>query len=197
MNAKEILNKQFEKAKIGGYKLEEVDDYLKEVSDEFAQLQKTNSELEEKAKAAGIDTFIIKPLFQSTLYYNLQKLIQDNAAGPEGADVRKLPFCGGHILVAEDNDLNWEIANELFSDAGLKPDRAENGKVCVDLFSASEKGYYCASADAFADDVQKCLKCGMNAHTPKPIDVDRVVMLIKMYMEENAALSKKNPADYR
>lgn len=191
-----------------------------------------NSELEEKAKDAGIDTFIIKPLFRSTLYYNLQKLIQDNAAEPEGADVRKQPFDGGHILVAEDNDLNWEIANELFSDAGLKPERAENGKVCVDLFSASEKGYYCAilmdirmpvmtgyeaamavralergdakeipiiamSADAFADDVQKCLKCGMNAHTPKPIDVDRVVMLIKMYMEENAALSKKNPADCR
>lgn len=50
MNAKEILNKQFEKAKIGGYKLEEVDDYLREVSDEFAQLQKNNSELEEKLK---------------------------------------------------------------------------------------------------------------------------------------------------
>lgn len=50
MNAKEILNKQFEKAKIGGYKLEEVDDFLKEVSDEFAQLQKNNSELEEKLK---------------------------------------------------------------------------------------------------------------------------------------------------
>lgn len=50
MNAKEILNKQFEKAKIGGYKLEEVDDFLKDVSDEFAQLQKTNSELEDKLK---------------------------------------------------------------------------------------------------------------------------------------------------
>lgn len=48
MNAKEILSKQFEKAKIGGYKMEEVDDYLREVSDEVAQLQKTNNELERK-----------------------------------------------------------------------------------------------------------------------------------------------------
>lgn len=48
MNAKEILNKQFEKAKLGGYKLEEVDDFLKEVSDEFAELQKEKSELERK-----------------------------------------------------------------------------------------------------------------------------------------------------
>lgn len=48
MNAKEILNKQFDKAKLGGYKLEDVDDYLKEVSDEFAALQKSNNELERK-----------------------------------------------------------------------------------------------------------------------------------------------------
>lgn len=183
-----------------------------------------NSELEEKAKDAGVDTFIIKPLFQSTLYYNLHKLVPENTVESGNADTQMLPFSGEHILIAEDNDLNWEIANELFSDVGLKPERAENGKICVDLFSASEKGYYCAilmdirmpvmtgyeaamtiralgrsdageipiiamSADAFADDVQKCLNCGMNAHTPKPVDADRVVMLLKMYMEENARLN--------
>lgn len=48
MNAKEILNQQFTKVKIGGYKLEEVDDYLREVSDEFAALQKEKNELERK-----------------------------------------------------------------------------------------------------------------------------------------------------
>lgn len=177
-----------------------------------------NSDLEERAKDAGIDTFIIKPLFQSTLYYDLHKRIPENV---DGADAQGLPFSGENILVAEDNDLNWEIANELFSDVGLKPERAENGKVCVDLFAASEKGYYCAilmdirmpvmtgyeaamairalersdakeipiiamSADAFADDVQKCLDCGMNAHTPKPVDADRVVTLLKIHLEENA-----------
>lgn len=177
-----------------------------------------NSDLEERAKDAGIDTFIIKPLFQSTLYYDLHKRVPENA---DGTDAQGLPFSGENILVAEDNDLNWEIANELFSDVGLKPERAENGKVCVDLFAASEKGYYCAilmdirmpvmtgyeaamairalersdaeeipiiamSADAFADDVQKCLDCGMNAHTPKPVDADRVVTLLKMHLEENA-----------
>lgn len=48
MNAKEILNKQFTKVRIGGYKFEEVDDYLREVSDEFAALQKEKNELERK-----------------------------------------------------------------------------------------------------------------------------------------------------
>lgn len=48
MNAKEIVTKKFEKAAFNGYKPDDVDDYLKEVSDEFAQLQKEKSELERK-----------------------------------------------------------------------------------------------------------------------------------------------------
>ena len=38
------------------------------------------------------------------------------------------------------------------------------------------------SADAFADDIQRCLDCGMNSHTPKPIDVGKVVELLKKHM---------------
>lgn len=48
MNAKEIVTKRFEKAAFNGYKTDDVDDYLKEVSDEFAQLQKEKDELERK-----------------------------------------------------------------------------------------------------------------------------------------------------
>lgn len=48
MNAKEIITKKFEKAAFNGYKPDDVDDYLKEVSDEFAALQKEKNELERK-----------------------------------------------------------------------------------------------------------------------------------------------------
>lgn len=34
------------------------------------------------------------------------------------------------------------------------------------------------SADAFADDIQKCLDCGMNAHTAKPYDLAVLISLI-------------------
>ena len=40
------------------------------------------------------------------------------------------------------------------------------------------------SADAFAEDVQRCLDCGMNAHSAKPIDVKTVAMLLERYMPE-------------
>lgn len=48
MNVKEIIGKHFEKAAFNGYKTEEVDEYLREVSEEFAKLQKENGELERK-----------------------------------------------------------------------------------------------------------------------------------------------------
>lgn len=48
MNAKEIITRRFEKAAFNGYKTDDVDDFMKEVSDEFAQLQKEKTELERK-----------------------------------------------------------------------------------------------------------------------------------------------------
>ena len=38
------------------------------------------------------------------------------------------------------------------------------------------------SADAFEDDIQKCLDHGMNAHTAKPIDPEKVLDLLNQYL---------------
>ena len=51
-------------------------------------------------------------------------------------------FAGNHVIFAEDNELNWEVADGLLSELGLKLDRAENGKACVELFEQSPPGYY-------------------------------------------------------
>ena len=40
------------------------------------------------------------------------------------------------------------------------------------------------SADAFSEDVKKCLNCGMNAHTAKPINIDAVAKLLMKYISE-------------
>ncbi|MCH5203563.1 MAG: DivIVA domain-containing protein [Oscillospiraceae bacterium] len=48
MNAKDIIGRHFERATFNGYKTEEVDLFLTEVSEEFAKLQKENGELERK-----------------------------------------------------------------------------------------------------------------------------------------------------
>ena len=187
------------------------------------------ADIEQEAKAAGITEFISKPLFRSTLYYGLKRFKNEDdengkalSAPVEEEPVEEItdeiPFDNVKVLVAEDNDLNWEIANELLSEKGLDMDRAENGKICVEMLEGSKPVYYKAvlmdirmpimtgyeasemirssthpdndlpiiamTADAFAEDVKRCLDAGMNAHIPKPINVDEVVRLLKKFMAE-------------
>ena len=49
---------------------------------------------------------------------------------------------GKHILLAEDNDLNAEIAIALLTEEGLKVDRAIDGVQCVEKIERCEAGYY-------------------------------------------------------
>ena len=49
---------------------------------------------------------------------------------------------GKHILLAEDNDLNAEIAIALLEEEGLLVDRAADGVQCIDKLERSAPGYY-------------------------------------------------------
>ena len=78
------------------------------------------SDIEAEAKAAGVTGFISKPLFKSTLFYGL-KPFAETMAVPE-AKKEESALAGRRVLLAEDNDLNWEIAEELLSAEGLELD---------------------------------------------------------------------------
>lgn len=49
---------------------------------------------------------------------------------------------GTRILLVEDNSLNRDIAKELLKGAGFIIDEAENGKIALEMLSASPDGYY-------------------------------------------------------
>lgn len=51
-------------------------------------------------------------------------------------------FSGKRILIAEDNDLNAEIATELLSEMGFEVERAQDGDICVSMMEQAEGGYY-------------------------------------------------------
>ncbi len=51
-------------------------------------------------------------------------------------------FAGKRILLAEDNDLNAEIAMELLGETGLQIDRVPNGVACVEQIEKAQEGYY-------------------------------------------------------
>lgn len=48
----------------------------------------------------------------------------------------------GRILLAEDNELNQEIAVAILTEAGFEVEVAEDGSVAVDMLTQSEAGYY-------------------------------------------------------
>ena len=176
------------------------------------------SGMADEAREAGISGFISKPLFQSTLLDALSAFsgtgVEEAAGGEKAVD---LVLRGKHILLAEDNELNWEVAREMLSDLEMELDWVENGQMCVAKFEESPAGYYDAilmdvrmpvmdgyeataairrleredaeipiiamTADAFSEDIQKCLECGMNDHLAKPIDVQTVAYKLKKYLK--------------
>ena len=99
------------------------------------------SDVEDLAKEAGANGFVSKPLFRSTLYDKINALI---GAEPESVEPEDdySDLAGLHILVAEDNDINWEIISTMLGMFGITSDRAENGRVCVDMMRTAEEGSY-------------------------------------------------------
>jgi two-component system sensor histidine kinase/response regulator len=98
------------------------------------------SELETEIITAGASGFIAKPVFRSSLFYGLRKFVELGNVMPKQEE--PMDFNGIRVLVAEDNELNWEILDELLSDMGMKLEWAENGQICVDKLSQSALGEY-------------------------------------------------------
>lgn len=103
------------------------------------------SDIELEARAAGADAFVSKPLFTSKLARLFREMISggEKSGGENDMnDLKNADFTGKRILLAEDNELNTEIAVELLEMTGLTVECAENGRKAVDKFAASELGYY-------------------------------------------------------
>ncbi len=177
------------------------------------------SDLKDELDIAEVAGFIPKPLFKSTLYNCLSEYTEGYQFINGSAPTETVDFTGNHILLAEDNDLNYEIVQELFREVGLEIDRAENGKICVDKFKESAPGFYdvilmdiqmpvmdgyqataliraadrpdsdipiiAMTANAFSEDAQHCLDCGMNYHMTKPLDFPECCKILKRYINSN------------
>ena len=100
------------------------------------------SDIEDDAREAGVSGFISKPLFKSTLFHCLKQYTDSVALPSDHALSAEPDLTGRRILLAEDNDLNWEIAEALLSDLGLNLTWAQNGQICVEKFRQSPVRYY-------------------------------------------------------
>jgi CheY-like chemotaxis protein/HPt (histidine-containing phosphotransfer) domain-containing protein len=166
------------------------------------------------AEAAGLDDVLIKPVSPSMLFDSVMRALGavledaegDSGAGPQATDELIKGLKGLHVLLAEDNDLNQQVAVELLNDAGVTVDVAENGAVAVEKARAGsyalvlmdmqmpvmdgitatrnlrEAGYglpiIAMTANAMQADRDRCAEAGMNDYLAKPIDPDEMFSVL-------------------
>ena len=110
------------------------------------------SEIEHEAREAGANAFILQAHAPVIHLHSL--LSVTGTAEPSKQDAGTPDFSGRPFLLAEDNELNREVAVELLKMAGMSVDTVEDGGEAVKAFAASEPGTYerrvlhgCADAD--------------------------------------------------
>ena len=120
------------------------------------------TDIEMEAKEAGVTAFCSKPMFMSDLRESLLTALGQQKAKAESI----LPdpylhngFKGKRLLLAEDNDLNREIALEILGEYGFYTDTAENGEEALHKVSASRPGDY----DLILMDIQMPVMDGYEA----------------------------------
>ena len=126
---------------------------------------------------------------------------------------------GRRVLVAEDNEINQEVALDLLGAAGLQATLAVNGEIALKL--ASDGNYdlilmdmqmpvmdgltatrairqlpHCQlvpilamTANAFAEDRQRCLDAGMNDHIAKPVNPESLYTALIRWLPKTTAPS--------
>lgn len=133
-------------------------DYLPHIFDEFSREHTTT---ENKVVGTGLGLPIVKSLIEQmggtiqvestqgvgtkfTVDLTLTLASREEVySSPEAlAEAEHAKLRGRRILLAEDNDLNAEIAIELLGEKGLLIERAADGEECCTMLAQAPNGYY-------------------------------------------------------
>ena len=177
-------------------------------------------EVMQKSEKVGVDGFLLKPVSQSVLFDAI--MVAFGKEAPEGKAIAPVSrsdeeelrnIRGAMVLLAEDNEINQQVAKEILEQAGLEVSIANNGKEAVDMvrmgnfeavlmdiqmpvmggFEATREirkdgGFkdlpiIAMTAHAMAGDHEKSLEAGMNDHVTKPIDPDQLISALVKWIK--------------
>lgn len=117
-----------------------------------------HTKYEQEGLAAGVNKFISKPLFRSTMFNVLLEIF--GSYSPKNQSETAVPsFEGKRILLAEDNEMNTEIAVEILKRYNIETYCVQNGKDAVEVFNKSEDKEF----DAILMDIQMPILDGYEA----------------------------------
>jgi len=182
-----------------------------------------------EAEKVGLDGFLLKPVYASVMYDALLDILGvESLSGPLTASVVTLEddfleLRGAHILLADDNLINQEVAGEFLTDAGMQVTIVANGQECL---AALEKAacdlvlmdiqmplmdgleatrrirreskwqdlpIIAMTAHAMTGDKEKSLAAGMNDHITKPIDSSALYKTLKKWLRQRKTVAEVEP----
>ena len=118
----------------------------------------TWDDIREEAIEAGVDGFLAKPLFASSVIAEFERIAR-HANRNLFEEKRRAELAGRHILLAEDIEQNAEIMMDILEMEEVETDHAENGKIALEMFRDHEPGTY----DAILMDVRMPEMDGLEA----------------------------------
>lgn len=183
-------------------------------------------EVLQAAESAKLDDVIIKPINPTILFESVVRILGGHI-DEERISAREIPSTeldlsainGISILVAEDNELNQEVATGLLTDAGCIVTIANNGQEALELLNQqrydivlmdmqmpvmdgvnatqeirkntafSQLPIIAMTANAMRQDKERCIAAGMNDHLAKPIDPDELFRTLIRWMKPHTSFA--------
>jgi len=179
-------------------------------------------EIRMRAEQMNLDGFMLKPCNRSILFDTIMQVFFQNNEGRvlSRSETSRclLPdnVAGARVLLAEDNEINQQVATEILESAGVLVDVAADGRQAVEMVRA---GHYdlvlmdiqmptmdglqaakalredpatdsvpivAMTAHAMVGDKEKSLMAGMDDHVTKPVDPDTLINVVSRWLPDGA-----------
>jgi two-component system, sensor histidine kinase and response regulator len=106
-----------------------------------------NEEIRTEAERVGVRALLTKPVNQSTLHNTILEAFGRRAIAPARAggfadgDGWRGALAGVHVLLAEDNAINQQVATEILTSVGVSVEIANNGREAVERLRISPRAF--------------------------------------------------------